>query len=179
MSWRNHVEKLTALWPQNISFWPKINILPSSFTISCLIAWKDFQTQVWLPLNSWPNQSPNQPGLTLFMTVETVWILSWNTIKSFTGMKILQSFSSCKGRWEIWLSLVTASSWSQWPEGTARKPFWSTRFPNQSTEGLKIGKCMLKTHYDLCRSAGLSGTPERQLMSTNDTNTLTSDDATR
>ena len=26
VSWRNHTEKLTALWPQNISFWPKINI---------------------------------------------------------------------------------------------------------------------------------------------------------
>ena len=26
VSWRNHTEKLTTLWPQNISFWPKINI---------------------------------------------------------------------------------------------------------------------------------------------------------
>ena len=31
--WRNHTEKLTPLWPQNISFWPKINIPSSYFTI--------------------------------------------------------------------------------------------------------------------------------------------------
>ena len=33
VSWRNHTEKLTTLWPQNISFWPKINIPSSYFTI--------------------------------------------------------------------------------------------------------------------------------------------------
>ena len=39
VSWRNHAEKLTTWWPQNISFWPKINIPSSYFTIlmlSCL-----------------------------------------------------------------------------------------------------------------------------------------------
>ena len=39
VSWRNHTEKLTILWLQNISFWPKINIPSSYFTIlmlSCL-----------------------------------------------------------------------------------------------------------------------------------------------
>ena len=33
ISWRNHNEKLTTLWPQNISFWPEINIPFSYFTI--------------------------------------------------------------------------------------------------------------------------------------------------
>ena len=29
VSWRNHIEQLTTLWPQNRSFWPKINISSS------------------------------------------------------------------------------------------------------------------------------------------------------
>ena len=33
VSWRNHTEKWTTLWRQNISFWPKINISSSYFTI--------------------------------------------------------------------------------------------------------------------------------------------------
>ena len=36
VSWRNHTEKLTTLWPQNISFWLKINIPSSYFTILML-----------------------------------------------------------------------------------------------------------------------------------------------
>ena len=36
VSWRNHNEKLTTLWPQNISFWPKINI-PSSYFIILML----------------------------------------------------------------------------------------------------------------------------------------------
>ena len=36
VSWRNHTEKLTTLRPQNISFWPKINIPSSYFTILIL-----------------------------------------------------------------------------------------------------------------------------------------------
>ena len=36
VSWRNHTEKLTTLWPQNISFWPKIIIPSSYFTILML-----------------------------------------------------------------------------------------------------------------------------------------------
>ena len=36
VSWRNHTEKLTTLWPQNISFWPKINI-PSSYFIILML----------------------------------------------------------------------------------------------------------------------------------------------
>ena len=39
VSWRNHTEKLSTWWPQNISFWHKINIPSSYFTIlmlSCL-----------------------------------------------------------------------------------------------------------------------------------------------
>ena len=35
-SWRNHTEKLTTWWPQNISFWLKINIPSSYFTILML-----------------------------------------------------------------------------------------------------------------------------------------------
>ena len=37
VSWRNHTENWTTLWPQNISFWPKINIPSSYFTILILI----------------------------------------------------------------------------------------------------------------------------------------------
>ena len=36
VSWRNHAEKLTTWWPQNISFWPRINIPSSYFTILML-----------------------------------------------------------------------------------------------------------------------------------------------
>ena len=36
VSFRNHTEKWTTLWPQTISFWPKINIPSSYFTISML-----------------------------------------------------------------------------------------------------------------------------------------------
>ena len=36
VSWSNHTEKLTTLWPQNISFWLKINIPSSYFTILML-----------------------------------------------------------------------------------------------------------------------------------------------
>ena len=36
VSWRNHTEKLTTWWTQNISFWPKINIPSSYFTILML-----------------------------------------------------------------------------------------------------------------------------------------------
>ena len=36
VSWRNHTEKLTTLWPQKIPFWPKINIPSSYFTILML-----------------------------------------------------------------------------------------------------------------------------------------------
>ena len=35
-SWRNHMEKMTTLWPENISFWHEINILSSYFTILML-----------------------------------------------------------------------------------------------------------------------------------------------
>ena len=35
--WRNHTDNLTTLQPQNISFWPKINISSSYFTILILI----------------------------------------------------------------------------------------------------------------------------------------------
>ena len=39
VNWRNHTEKLTTWWPQNISFLPKINISSSYFTflmLNCL-----------------------------------------------------------------------------------------------------------------------------------------------
>ena len=37
LSWRNHIEKIvTTLWPQNIEFWPKINIPSSYFAILIL-----------------------------------------------------------------------------------------------------------------------------------------------
>ena len=45
VSWRNHTEKLTTLWPQNTSFWPKINIPSSYFTILMLNCLEN--TPVW------------------------------------------------------------------------------------------------------------------------------------
>ena len=36
VSWRNHTEKITILWPQNLSFWFEINIPSSYFTILML-----------------------------------------------------------------------------------------------------------------------------------------------
>ena len=35
VSWRNHTEKLTTWWPQNISLWPKINIPSSRLWLKC------------------------------------------------------------------------------------------------------------------------------------------------
>ena len=47
VSWRNHPEKLTTLWPQSISFCPKINIPSSYFSILMLNCFKYFRTSVW------------------------------------------------------------------------------------------------------------------------------------
>ena len=48
VSWRNHTEKLTTLWPRNTSFWPKINI-PSSYFIILMLncLGKYSQTPIW------------------------------------------------------------------------------------------------------------------------------------
>ena len=59
VSWRNHTEKLITLWTQNTSFWPKINIPSSYFTIlmlNCLentlkLLFDSYVTAV----NSWNN----------------------------------------------------------------------------------------------------------------------------
>ena len=48
VSWRNHTEKLTTRWPQNISFWPKINIPSSYFTILMLIVRKILSKSGWI-----------------------------------------------------------------------------------------------------------------------------------
>ena len=50
VSWRNHTEKLTTLWPQNISFWPKINAPYSYLTISML---KCFENTLKLQFDSY------------------------------------------------------------------------------------------------------------------------------
>ena len=59
VSWRNHTEKITPLCPQITSFWPKINIPSSYFTISMLncleILWNSCVTAMWQLSNSWPN----------------------------------------------------------------------------------------------------------------------------
>ena len=59
VSWRNHTEKFITLWLQNISFWPKINIPFSYFTIlmlNCLEnTLKFLLTTRWQPSNSCPN----------------------------------------------------------------------------------------------------------------------------
>ena len=102
VSWRNHTETSTTWWPQNISFWPKINIPSSYFTILMLNCLEKYSqtpvrqlcdscqifdliyfktTSIWLDL----------PTL-----LESVWILSWNTVKLLTGMlKSLHSLGSC------------------------------------------------------------------------------------
>ena len=67
VSWRNHTEKLTTWWPQNISFWLKINIPSSYFTILKL-NWKILSnsslTAMWQLSDSWPNQFQNKLNLT-------------------------------------------------------------------------------------------------------------------
>ena len=69
VSWRNHTEKLTTWWPQNQSFWPKINIPSSYFTILMLNCLENtlklqFDSYVWQLSNSWPNQFQNNLSLT-------------------------------------------------------------------------------------------------------------------
>ena len=68
VSWGNHTEKLTTWWPQNISFWPKINITTSYFTIwmlNCLEnTLKLSLTAMWQLSDSWPNQFQNNLNLT-------------------------------------------------------------------------------------------------------------------
>ena len=63
VSWRNHTEKLTTLWPQNISLWPKINIPSSYFTILMLNCLENLSnsslTAMWQLSISWPNQFQN------------------------------------------------------------------------------------------------------------------------
>ena len=63
VSWRNHTERLTTWWPQNISFWPKINIPSSYFTIlmlNCLqILSNSSLTAMWQLSDSWRNQFQN------------------------------------------------------------------------------------------------------------------------
>ena len=68
VSWRNHTEKLTTWWPQNISFWPKINISSSYFTIlmlNCLGNTLKLSslTAMWQLSDSWPNQFQNNLNL--------------------------------------------------------------------------------------------------------------------
>ena len=48
VSWRKHTEKLTTLWPQNISFWSKLIIPSSYFAISMLnLFGKYSQSPAW------------------------------------------------------------------------------------------------------------------------------------
>ena len=63
VSWKNHTETLTTLWPQNISFWPKINI-PSSYLIilmhNCLENTPKLQFDSYVTaIKFWPNQFQN------------------------------------------------------------------------------------------------------------------------
>ena len=53
VSLRNHTEKLNTLWPQNISFWPKINIPSSYFRyFNAKLLGKYSQTLLWQLCNS-------------------------------------------------------------------------------------------------------------------------------
>ena len=100
VSWRNHTEKLTTLWLQNISFWSKINIPSSYFTIvmlNCLentvkllFDIKGDSCQILDLINF-------QNNLTWPTLLESVQILGWNTVKLLTGMqkKPLHSLGSC------------------------------------------------------------------------------------
>ena len=96
VSWRNHTEKLTTLWPQNISFWPKINIPSSYFTILMLNCLENtlklkFDSCQILDLINFKTTWLDLPTL-----LESVWILGWNTVKLLTGMlKSLHSLGSC------------------------------------------------------------------------------------
>ena len=76
VSWRNHTEKFTTLWPQNISFWLKINIPFFYFTIlmpncleNTLKLWQLYHScQIFDRINfqnnlTWPNS--NTAGISL------------------------------------------------------------------------------------------------------------------
>ena len=57
VSWRNHIEKLTKIWPQTIYFWSN---MPSShltiFILKCLEKIPELSlTVVWQLSNFWPN----------------------------------------------------------------------------------------------------------------------------
>ena len=102
VSWRNHTGKLTTFWPQNISFWPKINIPSSYFTIlmlNCLentlkLQFDSYVTAVkfltkLIFKTTWLDIIPT-------LLLESVLILCWSTVKLLTGMqKTLHSLSSC------------------------------------------------------------------------------------
>ena len=96
VGWKNHTEWLTTLWPQNISFWPKINIPSSYFTIlmlNCLentlkiqfdsyVTAVKFLTYQFQNKLTWPS---NTPGISLESVL----------------MDQLHLSQSC---WKIWLS---------------------------------------------------------------------------
>ena len=88
VSWRNHTEKLSTLWPQNISFWPKINIPSSYFTILMMLGIYS-QTHVWQLCDSYQILDLinfKTTWLDLLTLLESVWILGWITVKLHTGM---------------------------------------------------------------------------------------------
>ena len=101
VSWRNYTKKLT-LWPQNWSFWPKINIPSSYYTILMLNCLENtFKLQFWQLCDScqipdlinfqnnltWPNS--NTAGISLDSR------LKYRKITHRCAKKPLQSLGSC------------------------------------------------------------------------------------
>ena len=107
VSWRNHTEKLTTLWQQNISFWPKINIPCSCFTnlmLNCLENTLKLQFDSYLTAvkfltylifkTTWLDLIPT--------LLESVSILGWDTVKLLTGIKKnLHSLGSCTNNFPL------------------------------------------------------------------------------
>ena len=107
-SWRNHTEKLTTLWPQNTSFWPKINTPSSNFyCFNAKLLRKYSQTPVWqlcdncqildlinFPNNlTWPNS--NTAGISLDSRLE------YSKITHMYAKKTLHSLGSCTEKFPL------------------------------------------------------------------------------
>ena len=81
VSWRNYTEKLTTWWPQNISFWPKINIPSLYFTflmLNCLENTLTLQFDSYVTaIRYWPNQFQNNLNLTWPSNTAGISLDSW------------------------------------------------------------------------------------------------------
>ena len=104
VSWRNHIEKLTTLWPPE--FWPKTNIPSSYFTILMLNCWEN--TPVWQLCDSCSQKSHWKIN-----HIVTPRILAKNQYSIFIfhyfNAKLLGEYSSLTAVWQLFTQL--SNSW--------------------------------------------------------------------